>query len=140
MTAQEDKISLPSQSNLTVDTFPHHPSQCAGIHEILSRIGDKWSVLVVMELREGPFRFNALKRRIARVSQHMLALTLRGLERDGLVTRTVYPTVPPRVDYELTPLGHSLREPIETLGIWAMANQSTIKQAQAAFDALATKS
>ena len=108
---------------------------CRGVSRVLARIGDKWSVLIVMMLADGPRRFNEIKRMIDGISQRMLTLTLRGLERDGLVSRTVYPTIPPRVDYELTPLGHSLREPVMALGQWAQANLSQIAQAQARFDA-----
>ena len=107
---------------------------CARVSQVLSRIGDKWTVLVVMLLREGPRRFSALKREIGGVSQRMLTLTLRGLERDGLVTRTVFATVPPRVDYELTRLGHSLREPVEALGSWAFAHIDAIDRAREEFD------
>lgn len=102
--------------------------------EILARIGDKWSVLIVMLLSSGPKRFNEMRRLISGISQRMLTLTLRGLERDGLVTRTLFPTIPPRVDYELTPLGYSLRKPITALGEWAYANRSEIETARAKFD------
>lgn len=108
---------------------------CATASAVLSRIGDKWSVLIVMLLGEGPRRFNELKRLIGGISQRMLTLTLRGLERDGLVTRTQFPTIPPRVDYELTPLGHSLRDPVRALGAWAFQNSHTIAAAREAFDA-----
>lgn len=107
---------------------------CARVSELLSCIGDKWTVLVVMQLRAGSRRFSELKRDIGGVSQRMLTLTLRTLERDGLVTRTVYATTPPRVDYELTPLGHSLREPVEALGGWAMAHLDVIDEARRKFD------
>jgi DNA-binding HxlR family transcriptional regulator len=103
---------------------------------VLSRVGDKWTVLVVMLLKGGPRRFNELKREIGGISQRMLTLTLRGLERDGLVQRTVYPTTPPRVDYELTATGHSLREPVEALGAWAFAHMDLIDQARKKFDEL----
>jgi DNA-binding HxlR family transcriptional regulator len=109
-------------------------AQCGRVGEVLSRIGDKWSVLVVMLLRHGPRRFSELKREIGGVSQRMLTLTLRGLERDGLVTRSVYATTPPRVDYELTPLGHSLREPVEALGDWAFAHMDVIDKSRREFD------
>ncbi len=109
-------------------------TDCGRVGEVLSRIGDKWSVLVVMLLRHGSRRFSELKREIGGVSQRMLTLTLRGLERDGLVTRTVYPTTPPRVDYALTPLGHSLREPVEALGEWAFAHLDAIDTARRNFD------
>jgi DNA-binding HxlR family transcriptional regulator len=104
----------------------------------LARIGDKWSVLVVMTLGAGPRRFNDIKRAVGGVSQRMLTLTLRGLERDGLVTRTLFPTIPPRVEYELTELGHSLRAPVEALGVWAHVNRPHIEKARAKFDARET--
>lgn len=107
---------------------------CKRVGEVLARIGDKWTVLVVMMLRGGPKRFSELKREIGAVSQRMLTLTLRGLERDGLVTRTVHPTIPPRVDYALTHLGHSLREPVEALGDWAFAHLDVIAGAREEFD------
>lgn len=112
-----------------------HPGQdCRLVGTVLARIGDKWSVLVVMMLADGPRRFNELKRMIGGISQRMLTFTLRGLERDGLVTRTIFPTIPPRVDYELTELGRSLREPIQALGAWAFAHLPEIQEARARFD------
>ena len=107
---------------------------CRTISTLLSRIGDKWTVLVVGTLGEGPRRFNELRREIPSVSQRMLTLTLRNLERDGLVSRTVTPSIPPRVDYELTELGHSLLQPIKGLADWAVANVERIHSAQAEFD------
>ncbi len=118
----------------TGPTFDADSPPCRAVSAILSRIGDKWSVLVVMLLGDGPRRFNELKRMVNGVSQRMLTLTLRGLERDGLVTRTAYPTIPPRVEYALTGLGRSLREPVTALGDWAIANQGGIAQAQRRFD------
>ncbi len=108
---------------------------CRTISTLLSRIGDKWTVLVVQTLGEGPKRFNELRREIPSVSQRMLTLTLRNLERDGLVNRTVTPTIPPRVDYELTDLGQSLQKPICGLATWAMDHVEAIHEAQARFDA-----
>jgi len=108
---------------------------CRNVSPVLNRVGDKWSVLIVMILGEGPRRFNELKRQIDGISQRMLTLTLRGLERDGLVSRTVEPTVPPRVTYALTELGESLKEPVEALGRWAMAHIACIRAAQQRFDA-----
>jgi DNA-binding HxlR family transcriptional regulator len=108
---------------------------CRTISTLLSRIGDKWTVLVVTTLGEGPRRFNELRREIPSVSQRMLTLTLRNLERDGLVSRKVTPTIPPRVDYALTELGHSLQKPIAELARWALDNVEAIHQAQASFDA-----
>lgn len=89
-------------------------------------VGDKWSVLVVMTLRQQPRRFNELKRAVDGISQQMLTRTLKGLERDGLVTRTVHPTVPPQVEYALTDLGHSLAGPVRQLGEWAFGNLPVI--------------
>ena len=109
---------------------------CRTISTLLSRIGDKWTVLVVQTLGEGPKRFNELRREIPSVSQRMLTLTLRNLERDGLVNRTVTPTIPPRVDYELTELGQSLQKPICGLATWAMDNVEAIHAAQARFDSV----
>jgi DNA-binding HxlR family transcriptional regulator len=116
--------------------IPHHlDGDCRGVASVLARIGDKWSVLVIMQLANGPRRFNELKRMIGGISQRMLTLTLRGLERDGHVTRTVFPTIPPRVDYELTELGRGLIEPTQALGQWAQAHIREIERARAKFDA-----
>ena len=106
----------------------------AAVLETLARIGDKWSVLTIMELSKGRLRFNELKRNVKGISQRMLTLTLRHLERDGLVTRTLFPTIPPRVDYELTELGHSLRAPLMALGDWVAQNQPHVEAARKAFD------
>ena len=110
---------------------------CRPITDILTRVGDKWSVMVVMLLGNGTKRFNEMRRLIGGISQRMLTLTLRGLERDGLVTRTVFPTVPPRVDYALTDLGRSLLIPISALGAWAYGHRDAIDAARLAFDARA---
>lgn len=107
---------------------------CIATREILSMVGDKWSVLVIVGLGEGTRRFSDLKRAIEGISQRMLTLTLRGLERDGLVVREVYPTVPPRVDYTLTPLGRNLLEPVSQLAMWAMKNQQQIQAARDAYE------
>jgi DNA-binding HxlR family transcriptional regulator len=112
----------------------HLPGDCRAIGDVLARVGDKWSVLVVTRLGDGSVRFNELKRAIGGISQRMLTLTLRGLERDGLVTRTVLPTVPPRVDYALTPLGRDLLRPVSALGSWAIRNQAKIARARERFD------
>lgn len=117
----------------------HADESCKPVSEVLQRVGDKWSVLVVMTLRDGSHRFSELRRALPGISQRMLTLTLRGLERDGLVTRTVTATViPPRVDYELTSLGESLAEPVIGLAQWAHAHMADIQSARAAFDAHAT--
>ena len=117
----------------------HAPEDCRAISEVLSRIGDKWTVLVVSTLGDGPKRFNGLRHALGSISQRMLTLTLRALERDGLVTRTVFPTIPPRVVYELTRLGCSLLEPVNALGLWARRNRSAIQQARRRFDTAGNK-
>ena len=124
--AQEGTSVLPG--NLRV------PEDCRAVSEVLSRVGDKWTVLVVSTLGGGPKRFNELRRALGSISQRMLTLTLRGLERDGLVTRTVFATVPPRVDYELTRLGRSLLDPVNGLSLWARRNRPAIQDARARFD------
>lgn len=108
---------------------------CRRVAPILSLIGDKWSVLVIMEIGDAPLRFNEIRRRVDGISQRMLTFTLRGLERSGIVSRTVTPTNPPRVDYALTDLGRSLLEPIHGLGRWARANADRIEAAQLRYDA-----
>ena len=113
----------------------HVSEECDAISETLARIGDKWTLLVVELLADGPMRFNEMRRTIGNISQRMLTLTVRGLERDGLVTRTVYPTIPPRVEYELTRLGRTLREPVIALAEWARKNLPTMAEARKAFDA-----
>lgn len=113
----------------------HEPGDCRAISEVLSRVGDKWTVLVVSALGGGPKRFNELRRALGSISQRMLTLTLRALERDGLVTRTVYPTIPPRVDYALTALGGSLLEPVKGLSDWVLRNRTALEQARRKFDA-----
>jgi DNA-binding HxlR family transcriptional regulator len=113
---------------------PHERSDCQAVNAVLGRVGDKWSVLIISRLGDGTFRFNELKRMVGGISQRMLTLTLRGLERDGLVTRTVFPTVPPRVEYELTALGHSLREPVDALAAWALQHQPEIAEANRLYD------
>jgi DNA-binding HxlR family transcriptional regulator len=113
----------------------HVPEDCRAASEVLGRVGDKWTVLVVSTLGNGPMRFNELRRALGSISQRMLTLTLRALERDGLVTRTVFPIVPPRVDYELTRLGRSLLEPVNALALWAQKNRAGIQDARRRFDA-----
>ncbi|MCD2175861.1 winged helix-turn-helix transcriptional regulator [Rhizobium sp. C4] len=113
----------------------YDPSKCPTVSEMLSRLGDKWSVLIIMMLREGPKRFSELKREVVGISQRMLTLTLRALERDGVVRRTVFTTVPPSVEYELTDLGQSFAEPIVALGTWVFRNHTLIQKARAEFDA-----
>lgn len=112
---------------------PHGP-QCRGVSGLLQRVGDKWSMLTINALADGSKRFSELRRMIEGISQRMLTLTLRGLERDGLVTRTVTPTIPPRVDYELTELGQSLQQPVGELARWAIDHLAVIQASQQRFD------
>jgi DNA-binding HxlR family transcriptional regulator len=131
----------PAPADLERDPCPadmeRDPGDCRLVSETLARIGDKWTVLVVELLcaGRGPVRFNEIRRSINGISQRMLTLTLRSLERDGLVTRTVHPTIPPRVDYELTELGHTLRTPLVAVAEWARANRAAIDEARKVFDA-----
>ncbi|RYX83740.1 transcriptional regulator [bacterium] len=110
------------------------PNECIAIRETFDRVGDRWSLYVLAQLRDGPMRFNALKRSIDGISQRMLTLTLRSLERDGMVIRTVYPTNPPQVDYALTELGWTLLPPIAALIDWAENHHSKVQQARGQFD------
>lgn len=110
------------------------PADCQRVGQVLARVGDRWTVLVINELGDGPKRFNQLRRDIPGVSQRMLTLTLRNLERDGLVTRTVTPSVPPRVDYELTELGHSMLGPVRAFGQWALAHIPQMDAARRRYD------
>ena len=137
---QEGTSGVLENTQVTVIDTPrldHKSSDCRAVSGVLARVGDKWSVLIVALLGDGPKRFNEIKRMVGGISQRMLTLTLRGLERDGLVTRTVFPTVPPRVDYELTELGRSLWVPVGALGAWARAHQPQIEAARQQFDARA---
>jgi DNA-binding HxlR family transcriptional regulator len=128
-------VKNPQEGTFGIPGNLHVPEDCRAVSEVLSRVGDKWTILVVSELGNGPKRFNELRRSLGSISQRMLTLTLRGLERDGLVTRTVFPTVPPRVDYELTKLGRSLLEPVSGIGLWARQNRAAIQEARLRFDA-----
>ena len=109
-------------------------TDCRPVAEILSRIGDKWSVMIVMSLRDGPLRFSELRRELHGISQKMLTASLRGLERDGFIGRTVYPTVPPKVEYALTDLGRELSKPVIALGEFAVANRDRVLDARERFD------
>jgi DNA-binding HxlR family transcriptional regulator len=112
----------------------HDPANCRAVADVLARVGDKWTVMVVGFLSDGPMRFNELRRTIGSISQRMLTLTLRGLERDGLVTRTVTPTIPPRVDYELTELGSTLIATLGDLSEWAIRNRQQVEDSRRQFD------
>jgi DNA-binding HxlR family transcriptional regulator len=135
MESLQERTNL-SPGHMDVPPAPDelHQAGCRNVTPVLNRVGDKWSMLIVMILSGGPRRFSELKRAIDGISQRMLTLSLRGLERDGLVSRTLTPTIPPRVDYELTELGHSLREPVQALGQWAIAHIDCIRAAQQRFD------
>jgi len=110
---------------------------CKRINKVLSRVGDRWSVLVIISLAQyGTLRFNELKRNLS-ISQRMLSLTLKELERDGLVNRTYHPTIPPKVEYNLTSMGQSFREPVRALGYWALDNLAKIDAAREIYDAVA---
>ena len=125
--AQEGTKGIPGNLHVAED--------CRAVSEVLSRVGDKWTVLVVSTLGDGPKRFNELRKALGSISQRMITLTLRARERAALVTRTVFPTVPPRVEYALTRLGRSLLEPVSELGLWARRNRAAIAAARARFDA-----
>lgn len=133
MTARE-----PQEGTTLTPSNLHVPEDCRAVSEILARVGDKWTVLVVGVLGAGPKRFSEIRRALGSISQRMLTLTLRGLERDGLVTRSVIATIPPRVDYELTELGRSLRKPVSGLALWAKQNRAAIADARERFDAAAS--
>mgnify|MGYP001335277769 CR=1 FL=1 len=129
-------LSHPAKTNRG-PALKHDSPDCRAVSDVLARLGDKWTVLVVEILGRGPARFNELRREVGSISQKMLTTTLRQLERDGMVTRTVYPTIPPRVDYELTELGRELLVPVRALGEWARANMATIEEARQRYDAQA---
>lgn len=116
-------------------TTPPPAGSCRQVSEVLNRVGDKWSVQVIVALRSEPRRFNDLRRQVGGISQQMLTRTLKVLERDGLVARTVRATSPPQVDYALTPFGRSLAEPVRQLALWAIANLDTLYDNRARYDA-----
>jgi DNA-binding HxlR family transcriptional regulator len=118
-------VRAPEASN------PH--AACRAEIETLALIGDKWTVMVVGALSKGPIRYSEIRRRVEGISQRMLTLTLKGLEQDGLVTRTMFPTIPPRVDYELTKLGRKLIVPLKALSNWARENRPAMLAAREAF-------
>lgn len=117
----------------------HAAEKCPAIRDVLNRVGDKWSVQIVGLLGDGAMRFSELRRAIEGISQRMLTLTLRGLERDGLIERTVFPEIPPRVEYELTRLGQTLLDPIRQLAEWAGDNRTSIQAAREKFDSVNAK-
>ena len=126
--------AAPAASRPAPSRVPH-PGQCTRANEVIALVGDKWSVHIVMLLGTGCHRFMEIKRAVDGISQKMLTVTLRGLERDGYVTRTVYPTIPPKVEYELTDLGRDLLCPLQALGAWALENHDRVVAARSAYDA-----
>ena len=124
--------TLPSAAHTGVPTFD--PEACQ-LREVLDRVGDKWSVLILALLGNGPQRYSALRRAIDGISQRMLTLTLRGLQRDGLITRTVTPTTPPQVSYALTEVGQSLTETVGALIQWAERHRLYIAESRRCYDA-----
>jgi DNA-binding HxlR family transcriptional regulator len=134
LTREEGTFVFPTHTQVPPPGDPDHTA-CVVVREILDRVGDKWSVLVIALLGTRSHRFSELKRAIDGISQRMLTLTLRQLEHDGLVVRTVHATVPPRVDYALTPLGESVLEPIEALTRWAHEHGSDIAEARRRYEA-----
>ena len=115
-----------SETNISVPDSSLSATDCKGLAGVLATIGDKWTIMVVGTLSQGPLRYNEIERRVGGISQRMLTLTLKRLETDGIVTRTLFPSVPPRVDYELTQLGQTLRGALVPLHLWAAKNKETI--------------
>lgn len=115
-----------SETNIPVPNSSLSATDCKGLADVLATIGDKWTIMVVGTLSQGALRYNEIGRRVGGISQRMLTLTLKRLETDGIVTRTVFPSVPPRVDYELTPLGQTLRGALVPLHVWAAKNKQAI--------------
>ncbi|MCA7964562.1 helix-turn-helix domain-containing protein [Burkholderia cenocepacia] len=113
---------------------PGVSTRCHEVGKVLAIVGDKWTVMIVRVLVERPHRFNEIKRTVGGISQQMLARTLKALERDGMVSRTVYPTVPPQVEYALTPLGQALAVPVRALGAWAGEHLEEIENNRARYD------
>lgn len=107
---------------------PGQSSECRIVRDVLSQLGDKWTLMVILCLNAGPLRFNAIQRAVVGISHRMLTVTLRKLERDGLVSRTVYPELPPHTEYELTPLGISFTEPVMAIANWAIGAQTQIEE------------
>lgn len=109
------------------------PADCRAVGDVLALVGDKWSVMIIVRLGDEPMRFSEIKRSIGGISQRSLTLTLRGLEREGLLTRTVFSTIPPKVEYELTALGRSLWKVVQLLGAWAREHRDEMQAARGQF-------
>ncbi len=115
-----------SETNISVPESSLSATDCKVLADVLASVGDKWTIMVVGALSKGSLRYNEIQRRVSGISQRMLTLTLKRLETDGIVTRTLFPSVPPRVDYELTQLGETLRGALVPLHLWAAKNKETI--------------
>jgi DNA-binding HxlR family transcriptional regulator len=126
-----DRVMDQSQSLSSL--HPVSQAECRTVPDMLGRVGDKWTILIIGNLSAGPLRYKQLQRQIDGISQRMLTLTLKGLEEDGLVSRTVFPTVPPRVDYELTPLGRGLIQVLNGLHNWVVKHKPDILAARARY-------
>lgn len=122
-----------THTSVRADEASHSYEECRAVADILARIGDKWTVMVVGALSNGPMRYNQIRRLVEGISQRMLTLTLKGLEQNGLVNRTMYPTIPPRVDYELTELGRLLTVPLQALYDWALEHRPAMLAAREKF-------
>jgi len=120
-----------SETNISVPEGVLTPTDCKGLADVLASVGDKWTIMVVGALSKGQLRYNEIQRRVSGISQRMLTLTLKRLEADGIVTRTLFPSVPPRVDYELTELGQTLRAALVPLHLWAARNKQTVAENRA---------
>ena len=127
---------MPTRDATPLAAVPRDREPCP-IRDVLDRIGDKWAVLIMVMLKDGDQRFSDLQRRIPPVSKKMLTVTLRGLERDGYLTRAVTPSIPPRVDYALTPMGRDVLRPLNALAQWALDHRLDVETARAAYDAKA---
>ena len=120
-----------SEANISVPEESLSPADCKGLADVLASVGDKWTIMVVGALSHGPLRFNAIQRRGSGLSPRMRTLTLKRLEADGIVTRTLFPSIPPRVEYEPTELGQTLRAALVPLHLWAAQNKQAIAQNRA---------
>jgi DNA-binding HxlR family transcriptional regulator len=131
---QEDKYLGPGHTDVTVKDISDVLRECRSVAPILSQVGDKWTVLIIVTLKHGPRRFNEIKRSVTGISQQMLTRTLKALERDGMVIRTTFSTNPPQVQYELSDLGRSLSTPVLALGTWVRDNILEIEAARLRYE------
>ena len=132
-------MTKPGYRNVTAscrsDGFSNLPADvCQSVADVLARVGDKWSILVIAMLSRGSMRFSELKRSLGSISQKVLTTTLRGLERDGYITRKITPSIPPRVDYNLTKLGADVLIPVTALAMWAFSRHSDVEAARSRYD------